>query len=88
VAFPAFFAETVLADVNVEKPVLPAAYLTSANRGVQLFGIGVVGRVANIVPVLVHILKVVTKLFHIPLELLEQQQAPPLLQGSHLLGSL
>jgi hypothetical protein len=31
-AFPALFAETVLADVNVEKPVLSAAYLTSADR--------------------------------------------------------
>ena len=87
-AFPAFFAETMLADVQVEKPVLAAAYFTSADRGGELFGIGVFGRVANLVPVLVHILKVVTKLFHIPLELLEQQQAPPLLQGSHLLRSL
>jgi hypothetical protein len=31
-AFPAFFAETMLADVHVENPVLAAAYFASADR--------------------------------------------------------
>jgi hypothetical protein len=88
VTFPAFFTETMLADVSIEESVLVTADIASADRGMELVGIWVLRRVSDLVPILLHILKVVTELFDIPLELPEQQQTPSLLQRSHLLRSL
>lgn len=86
--FPALFTEPMATDIGIEFLPLHTADLTHSLKLLQLIGISQPFLIPNFPPEPLNILEVVPELLHIPLELPEQQQTPPLPQGRHFLGSL
>jgi len=87
VVFPALFTEPMATDIGVEFLPLRTADVTASLKLLQLIGIPEPLLIPNFLPEPINILEVVTEFLHIPLELPEQQQTPPLPQGCHFLGS-
>lgn len=71
--FPAIDAESMRANVTIQGYVFSAADIACTGGSFHFIWVAIAFAIPNLVSVLVSILKVLTELFYVPLELSQQQ---------------